>query len=348
MGNWTLQLLHNPSWIENKGSSTVETTTIEEAVESLILAPPDDAQEAQADNPSEVEGDVSEAPDDGQTEEIEAATESKDDVGASDELDAEIDADDLADDEVETPTLYPVKVDGKDEAWTIDQLKQSAAGQAAINKRFQEIAQERKQIEQYYTALQQERQQVMQLYQNGQQGGTQPPVAPSKELFDQDPIGFMEAKLQYDDAKAAYDQNARQVEYMRQQDAQQQAQARQGYLREQARVLQEHIPEFGDPEKAANLKGKLTQIGMEYGFTAEEMEVVSDARYVRALNDARKYRELVSKRKQAQQKGQAARPVVKAGAKKTADPIAVDRKKAQSRLKQSGSINDALGLILDT
>jgi len=326
----------------------VETTTIEEAVESLILAPSDDAQEAQADNPSEVEGDVSEAPDDGQTEEIEAATEGEDDVDASDELDAEIDADDLTDDEATTPTLYTVKVDGKDEAWTIDQLKQSAAGQAAINKRFQEIAQERKQLEQNHTALQQQQQHVMQLYQSAQQGGMQPPVAPSKELFDQDPIGFMEAKLQYDDAKAAYDQNARQVWNLSQQHAQQQEQARLAYLQEQARVLQEHIPDFADPEKAANLKGKLTQIGMEYGFTAEEMEVVADARYVRALNDARKYRELVSKRKQAQQKGQAARPVVKAGAKKTADPSAVDRKKAQSRLKQSGSINDALGLILDT
>jgi hypothetical protein len=90
----------------------------------------------------------------------------------------------------------------------------------------------------------------------------------------------------------------------------------------------------------------LTQIGMEYGFTAEEMEVVSDARYVRALNDARKYRELVSKRKQAQQKGQAARPVVKAGAKKTADPIAVDRKKAQSRMKQTGSVDDVANYLL--
>jgi len=326
----------------------VETTTIEEAVESLILTPTDDAQEAQADNPSEVEGDISEAPDDGQTEEIEAATEGEDDVDASDELDAEIDADDLADDEVETPTLHTVKVDGKEEAWTIDQLKQSAAGQAAINKRFQEIAQERKQLEQHHAALQQQQQQVMQLYQHAQQGGTQPPVAPSKELFDQDPIGYMEAKLQYDEAKVAYDQNAQQVEYMRQQHAQQQAQAHQAYLQEQARALQEHIPDFADPEKSAKLKGDLMQIGMDYGFTAEEMQLVSDARYVRALNDARKYRELVSKRKKAQQKSQAARPVVKAGAKKTADPSAVNRKKAQSRLKQSGSINDALSLILDT
>jgi hypothetical protein len=324
----------------------VETTTIEEAVESLILTPTDDAQEAQADNPSEVADDVSEVPDDGQTEEIEAAAEGEDDVDASDELDAEIDADDLADDEVEAPTLYPVKVDGKEEAWTIDQLQQAASGQAAINKRFQELAQERKHLEQHHAALQQQQQQVMQLYQHAQQGGTQPPVAPSKEFFDQDPIGFMEAKLKYDDAKAAYDQNAQQVEYMRQQHAQQQAQAHQAYLQEQARALQEHIPDFADPEKSAKLKGDLMQIGMDYGFTAEEMQLVSDARYVRALNDARKYRELVSKRKQAQQKSQSARPVVKAGAKRTADPSAVDRKKAQSRMKQTGSVDDVANYLL--
>jgi len=90
------------------------------------------------------------------------------------------------------------------------------------------------------------------------------------------------------------------------------------------------------------------QVGMDYGFSAEEMAGVSDARYVRALNDARKYRQLVAKRKQAQQKGQKARPVVRAGAKKTADSQAATRKKAQSRLQKTGSINDALGLILNS
>jgi hypothetical protein len=87
---------------------------------------------------------------------------------------------------------------------------------------------------------------------------------------------------------------------------------------------------------------------MDYGFTAEEMAGVSDARYVRALNDARKYRQLVAKRKQAQQKGDKARPVVKAGAKKTTDGQAATRKKAQTRLQKTGSINDALGLILNS
>ena len=232
--------------------------------------------------------------------------------------------------------------------WTLDQLKQSAAGQAAINKRFQEAAEARKQIEQANSALAQQQQQLVQLYQQAQQGGLQAPTPPSRELFESDPIGYMEEKLKYDEAKAGYDQNLYHMQQVQQQTVQQQQQAHQSYLQEQAEILRQHIPEIADPERGEKLKGDLMQVGMDYGFTAEEMAQVSDARYVRALNDARKYRALVSKRKQAQQKGDKARPVVRAGAKKTSDGQAVTRKKAQSRLQKTGSINDALGLILNS
>ena len=158
----------------------------------------------------------------------------------------------------------------------------------------------------------------------------------------------MEEKLKYDEAKATYDQNLYQMQQVQQQTVQQQQQAHQSYLREQAEILRQHIPEIADPEKGEKLKGDLMQVGMDYGFTAEEMAQVSDSRYVRALNDARKYRELVAKRKEAQQKGEKARPVVRAGAKKTPDGQAATRKKAQSRLQKTGSINDALGLILNS
>ena len=86
------------------------------------------------------------------------------------------------------------------------------------------------------------------------------------------------------------------------------------------------------------------QVGMDYGFTAEEMAQVSDARYVRALNDARKYRQLVAKRKDAQQKGEKARPVVQSWCKENARRPSCNSQKAQSRLQKTGSINDALGL----
>jgi len=322
----------------------VEATTLEQAAESLLST--SNAPEAEGDNLSEAVDEITEPT----GEEVEDVAESEDDVEASDEddYDDQIDDEDLVEVEAEDTTLIPVKVDGKEEQWTLDQLKQSAAGQAAINKRFQEAAEARKQIEQQAAALQQQQQQFMQLYQQAQQIGVQEPTPPSRDLFESDPIGYMEEKLKYDEAKAGYDQQMYQIHQMREHQTQQQAQAQQSYLQEQAELLKQHIPEIADPEKGAQLKDDLMQVGMDYGFSAEEMAGVSDARYVRALNDARKYRQLVAKRKQAQQKGQKARPVVRAGAKKTADSQAATRKKAQSRLQKTGSINDALGLILNS
>ena len=326
----------------------MEATTLEQAAESLLST--SEAPEAQGDNLSEAVDSITEPSDDDQGEELEAVAESDDDVEASDEDydDDQIDDEDLVEAEAEDTNLIPVKVDGKEQMWTIEQLKQSAAGQAAINKRFQEAAEARKQIEQANAALAQQQQQLVQLYQQAQQGGLQAPTPPSRELFESDPIGYMEEKLKYDEAKASYDQNLYQMQQVHKQTVQQQQQAHQSYLREQAEILRQHIPEIADPEKGEKLKGDLMQVGMDYGFTAEEMAQVSDSRYVRALNDARKYRELVAKRKDAQQKGEKARPVVRAGAKKTPDGQAATRKKAQSRLQKTGSINDALGLILNS
>ena len=325
----------------------MESTTLEQAAESLLST---SEPAAQGNNLSEAVEEITEPTDDGQGEEIEAVAESDDDVEVSDvDIDDQIDDEDLVEVEAEdTNALIPVKVDGKEEQWTLDQLKQSAAGQAAINKRFQEAAEARKQIEQQAAVLQQQQQQVMQLYQAAQNGGLQAPTPPSKELFESDPIGFMEEKLNYEEAKGQYDQQMHQLQNVQRQQMHAQQEAQQAYLQEQARELTQHIPDIADPEKGQAIKNALVETGVEYGFTADEMQRVTDARYVRALNDARKYRELVKKRKSVTAKGEKARPVIKAGAKKTADGNAATRKKAKTRLQKTGSIDDALGLIINS
>ena len=327
----------------------MESTTLDDAVESL-LAP---SEETSEDNNFDKAVDAMIEPDDDQTEEIEVADDEQDDVEASsedqdeDDLDgAEIDDEDQVE-ATEDTALYTVKVDGKEEQRTLDQLKQGYAGQSAIGRGLQENAQVRKQLDQEKALFQQQQQQFLQLHQQTQNGGLQAPTPPTRELFESDPIGYMEEKLKYDEAKAQYDQNVFQAQQMQQHQIQQQAQAHQSYLQEQAEVLKQYIPEIADPEKGEKLKGDLMSVGMEYGFTAEEMSAVSDARYVRALNDARKYRDLVAKRKSAQSKGEKARPVVKAGAKKRVDSNAATRKKAQQRLQKTGSMEDALSLILN-
>ena len=326
----------------------MESTTLEDAVDSL-LAP---SEETSEDNNFDAAVDAMIEPDDDQSEEVEVADEEQDDVEASsedqgDDLDdVEIDDEDQVE-ATEDTVLYTVKVDGKEEQRTLDQLKQGYAGQSAIGRGLQENAQVRKQLDQEKALFQQQQQQFFQLHQQAQNGGLQAPTPPTRELFESDPIGYMEEKLKYDESKAQYDQNLFQMQQMQEQQAQQQTQAHQSYLQEQAEILKQHIPEMADPEKGEKLKGELMNVGMEYGFTADEMAAVSDARYVRALNDARKYRALVAKRKSTQAKGEKARPVVKAGAKKRQDGNVATRKKAQSRLQKTGSIDDALSLILN-
>ena len=313
----------------------MESTTLEQAAESLL----EPSEEISDGNNLDEAVDTMIEPDDGQSDEVEVADEDQDDVEASDDYDdVEIDDEDLVEAQAEDTNLIPVKVNGKEERWTLDQLKQSASGQAAINQGLQYNAEMRKQLEQ-------QRHQVLQLHQQSQQGGLQAPTPPSRELFESDPIGYMEEKLKYDENKAQYDQNLYQVQQVQQQQVQQQSQAHHAYLQEQAEVLKHYIPEIADPERGERLKGDIVSAGMEYGFTAEEMAHVSDARYVRALNDARKYRELVARRKSAHSKGEKARPVVKAGAKKRQDGNASTRKKAQQRLQKTGSDADALSLM---
>ena len=325
----------------------MEATSLENAVEAMLAPEPSEENQSEAVEAAET------PTQDVESEAVEDVAESDDDVEASGEdiEDAEYVEDDQIDDEdlveaAEDTNLIPVTVNGKEERWTLDQLKQSAAGQGYINQKMQENAALEKQYKQQAQALAQQQQQVLAMYQQAQQGGLQAPTPPSKELFDQDPIGYMEAKLTYDEAKAAHDQQLYQLQGMHQQQAQQQQAARQAHLAQQAEVLKQYIPEIVDPEKGEKLKAGIIDTGVHYGFTPEEMAGVTDARYVRALNDARKYRQLIANKKKSQSKADGVRPVVKAGAKKRSDGQAATRKKAQQRLQKTGSIDDALSLML--
>ena len=315
-------------------------TTIEEAVS--LITEPTEAPEAEAAKAVEVE----------EAEVIEETTEAEEPTQEFESDDDDVDLDDVELDTTpeieatEETNFIPVKVNGKEEMWTLDQLKQSAAGQGYINQRMQEVAQLEKQYKAQAQQLAEQQQQFLQLQQTTQQIGMQPPQAPSKEMFDSDPIGYMEAKMNYDEQVGQYNQRVAQVRQLQQQQAAAAQQQRETYLQEQAELLQQHIPEIADPEKGNKLKADLVKTGEHYGFSAQEIESVSDARYVRALNDAMKWRRLQDKKLQAT-KGDAPKPVVKAGAKRRAgDGEAAARKKQQAKLRKSGRIEDALSLMM--
>jgi hypothetical protein len=276
------------------------STTLEEAVDSMIVSP--DAENDQEQNLNEAPEQV-EAVSDGEAEEMEAEDEGSDDAEElSSDDDSEIDYEETEADDTEPDQerMIEVTVDGEKQYWT----------------EFQEIAQVRKQFEQKEAEIARREAQALGLANQIQNGSLVAPTPPSSELFESDPIGYMEQKMKYDEAKTAFDQSMYQVQTLQHQQQQAQSQAHQTYLQEQAEVLRKRIPEIADPVKGEALKQSLVQTGVAYGFTEDEMSMVTDARYIEALNDARKYRELKSKRKATQTKGEKARPVVKAGVKK--------------------------------
>lgn len=309
------------------------TDPIEAAVESLLIP-----AEVEPVEEEQVEADAAEE----ETVEPEAEGDAPE-VEDSGEEEAE---DDDAADEPE-PSKYTVKVDGKEMEVTLDELKRSFSGQAYIQKGMQEAAEAKKQATQLYEALQAEQAKLMAVVQQVQQTGFKsPPKAPDLSMLESDPIGYMAADAKYRQALGEYQQQQQQFAAVQQQQAQLQQRAMAEYIAEQAKVLQERIPEFADAKKAGEIKEKLVKTGIEaYGFAMEELEQIRDARHVQVLHDAMKWRELQAGKAMAKKAPDAPRTVKPQP--RRADPAKVVRQKQLQAAKKSGRLDDFVGLMFE-
>jgi len=334
----------------------VEATTLESAVDSL-LAPQGESQDNNLDQAVDA---MVEPTDDDQSEIIEDTEEDQDAIEASDD-EYEDDATEYTD-EVEAveddseETLYDITIDGKPERWTLSQLKQSAAGQGYIQQKMRDNAEAAKQVQTEVQQLEaakaqlaQQQEAVLNMYNQMQQGDFTQPTPPSKELLESDPIGYMQEKEAYETAMGEYNVKMQQMQQMQQQRAQQSEAQKAAHRQEQMQLLHQRIPDFADPQKYEKAAQDMLRGGTEfYGVPQEALMQLTDAVEIEILYDAVRYRRLQANRKNVDAKAKQAKPVVKAGAKRTQDGQAVTRKKAQDRLRKSGSIQDAMNLIIDS
>ena len=322
--------------------------TIDAAVEQLIQVPDTTTEDTTEEVVEALEEETIEEPQD-ETEIVEEAENDADD-DLLDHFDA--------DDEFEGETAAPLelsddleieyKADGQMKKATLGELKRGKAGQDYIQRRMQEIAQLEKQVQEQSNALAQQQKQQLEQFQKAQQTGLSEPTPPSKELFNNDPIAYMEAKLSYDEAKAEHDTKVQQFQQMQKQQEQQQQQQLQAFTQQQTQLLAEKLPDIADPQKGEVIKKGLMEVGEHYGFSQQELESVRDHRYILAMYDAMRFRKLLQKRGKATSKKQSIAPV-KAGAKKTPNVgKAKARKQKQDRLRKTGSIDDAVDLILNS
>lgn len=326
--------------------------SIESAIAQLIQ-PEEPEQETETLEAEEVEAEEYQS-DEGEHEEDDEpeTSEEEDDEDESEPDDEEDDEDDEEAEEASKPDFITVTVDGNETQVTLDELKRGYAGQQSITQRFQELSAQRKEVEQVYGNLMQAQNAVTSLLNNIQNEGIPiEPSEPPRELFQTDPVRYVEEKQRYDAEKAVYDQRIAEMQQVREQQAQAQEMARRAHMHRELDALMATVPEFRDPksEEAVQARDKMLSIGAEvYGYSQEELGQVMDHRAYRVLLDAAKYQEIVRGKEKATQKAKPKnRKPIKPGAKKAAKHSKTQREKQlRSNLKRSGRIEDAIDLLI--
>ena len=286
-----------------------------------------------------------------EVEEEEAEIEQEADIEESDEYEDEDEGgEEYTAEEQEAdqsgPETYSIKVDGEDVSVTLDDLKRDYSGQQYIQKGMKQAAETRKQAEEAFNGLNQQRQQLDQLMQQiGQQGVLAQPVPPTRELLADDPLGYIEAEATYRDEMGAYQAQRQTLQQQHQATQQAQGQAQQAHLQEQLSELARAIPDFGDAVKAPKMKELLLKQGVSEGYTSDEMSSIVDHRAMKVLHKAMLYDQMMAGKSTVESKLKKARPLIKAGAKRQPDPASKVQAKRMSKLKSSGSMEDAAALL---
>ena len=329
----------------------MEATTelsMENAVEALLAQEPETAEVETTDTETEeVEEDEVEDTEVEDSDDDDADDADDDDEDEYEGDEGEADSDEQ-DDSVGSET-YTVKVDGVDVEATLQDLIKSYSGQRYINQGMQKASELKKQAEQAYNGLIQQRAQLDQYSQQVSQNGlVSKPIAPTRALFTDDPLGYMDANLKYSEDMELYQADQNQLAHNHKAMQEAQAETYQANLQYQQEELKRLIPDFADAKKATKLKDNLIKHGGTLGFTEVELRSVVDARTMRTLHESMLWRQSLEGKSDVQAKLKKARPLMKSGVKKTGESVKSVEKKLMSKLKKSGSINDAAALLFNS
>ena len=284
--------------------------------------------------------------------------ESDEDDGAalSEELSADADAadeetqeeqseEDEESEEQDQPTVFTVKVDGKEVEVTLDELQKGYSRTQDYTRKTQQIAEIRKQVEAETEAVRAERAQYAQMLGalQAQLQGAETQIDWDR-LYHEDPIEWVRQKEVMRERQEKFQAIQFEQQRMAQLSQHEQQQQLASHLQEQHTKLLEIIPEWKDPVKAKAEKQLLVEFGQKTGFTPEELKAIVDHRAVVALRKAALYDQMMTKRK-------AITPVTNNGPR-PAKPGAAGRVsqtteavRAKQRLAKTGRVDDAASAI---
>lgn len=270
---------------------------------------------------------------------------------------AELSPDDLPDDPVEaapSPTVDEFEIVWNGTQHKLDRAKtielaqkgfdytQKSQALAAQQRAIQETLQRAQEIEQLTPEIANEAaavraaEQALQPWQN----------VDWVRLATEEPLEYARYRATFDQLNHAYNQVRGQFATKAQALQQKKVELGRAIVQQEMQKLTEFLPQMRDPKKFEAEKQSIKEYGLDRGYTAEELESVTDARYVRTLWEAAQYRKLVLGKAQRNKELRQAPPTTKPGAVGTTETPDQQRTKAiRQNLKKTGDWRDAAALL---
>jgi len=249
----------------------------------------------------------------------------------------------------ETPRYY-VKVDGEEQEVTLDELRNGYQRQADYTRKSQALAEQRKAYEANLQAITSEREQYSQALEmmSAQQKNelSQYENIDWKALKEDDPMEYMEKRLEYQDARDQLARVQQEQQRVSEQRRLQVLEQTQKVMENEAKKLSEVLPAYADP--SSNLKTELRDYALSLGFSQDDLNSIVDHRVVVVLHKAM----LQDRAAQGTvRKAKASKPVPKVVKSGTPESKTQRSKKAsqqrRERLAKTGSTRDATSVFLD-
>lgn len=277
--------------------------------------------------------------------EIEADNEAEEEV--SEEFE-EAEEYEVADEEAptETPQAYTVKVDGEEFEVSLDELRDGYQRQSDYTRKSQSLAEQRKAYEANLQAVQNERNQYAQVLEQMSENQNyqlqQFEDINWKELKDDDPMEYMEKRLEYQEAKDRISQLNNERARVHQQNQAEITQVLTEKVQKEAELLSAALPEYADP--GSNLKTDIRNYALSLGFPENEIDSISDHRVVLVLHKAM----MQDNAAKGVKKVKVAPKVVKSGTPQTkSQKVKRVTQAKRERLSKTGHAKDAADVFLD-
>jgi len=301
------------------------------AIEAMLSGSPEDQQDNEALSDEE-----------SQADEVDEAV---DEDAAADDTEVEESDEDVEEEEPEQPPKFTVKVDGKDVEVSLEELQKGYSRTEDYTRKTQSLAQERKQAQAEFESVRQERAQYAQLLGALQQQLQQAePQVDMDRLYNEDPIEWVKQREMHRERAEKMAAIQSEQQRLAQENQQYLSQQQQTRLQQEKEMLLSAAPELKDPKVAAKAKAEMMEAGKAIGLTDQELNSITDHRFLLALRKIATYDSMVAKR-QALKPAQPVTPTAKPGLATRKPQQSTRIKQSQQRLKSSGNVRDAASLI---